>query len=451
MIQLLIRWFFHLLCSFYLYRKLLNLKAPSRSQKLIYWGIFLILSVVLSFLEEYFFYIIKPAFILCGVLILKITTKSRLSIIFPSFVISYGFSFLALLIADIMIVLSLAPFFYGCYDLPDNLIQLTTGILQFILAHLPFHIRRLQKGMPFLYQTGNSYIGILISFLILFAIIIKDTVLFYSIPAFFFLMSSILLFGLILFFWWRSRITADYRMKLRQAELLSLKKELAEKNERIAELEENNDALAKIIHKDNKLIPAMEMAVCEYLDTGSNATVEELARKSEELTAQLKSMSHDRKGILSEYRKNGNALPSSGVCVLDALFSYMQKKAEESRIDFHLYLEGDLATMTENIISADDLSHVLSDLIENAIIATKTHEVSETAEKTPSTSPSASTATFSRRYPSISAAHRITTHLKYPITVLLLKFNSFRTWDRRSTPHTKKPAEAASDLWTSGS
>ena len=66
--------------------------------------------------------------------------------------------------------------------------------------------------------------------------------------------------------WWRFRITRDYREKLRQAELKALQNELIEKDNRIRELEENNDSLAKIIHKDNKLIPAMELAVCEYLE-----------------------------------------------------------------------------------------------------------------------------------------------------------------------------------------
>lgn len=369
MIQTTVIFFFHLLCSFYLYQKLLNLKTPSHFQKLLYLGLFLILSAAFSFSEKYISYLIRPLFILCAILVLKITTKNRLSLIFPAFVISYAFSYLALLIADLAIIFSLMPFFYGHYDLPYRLIQLAAGILQFTLVHLPFRIRRLQKGMPFLYQAENSYIGMLFAFLILFAVTIEDNVFLYSKWVFTFLIFALLSLGLILFFWWRSRITADYRMKLRQAELLTLKKELSEKNEQIKELKANNDALAKIIHKDNKLIPAMEMAVCEYLDSGLHTTPEELVRKSEQLTTQLKSMSHDRKGILNEYRKCGNTLPSSGVCVLDALFSYMQKKAEDAHIDFRLSLEGDLASMTEHIIPADDLSHILSDLIENAMIA----------------------------------------------------------------------------------
>lgn len=377
MYQTLIQWFFNLLCSFYLYRKILNLKMPSLFQKFEYLGFFILLSFILSFLEKYISYMVLPLCILCSIFFLMFTTRNRLSLIFPAFVISYGFSYVALLLALFIVIFSLMPLFYGRYDLPYTAIQFAASILQFVLLHLPFRIRRLQKGMPFLYQTENSYMGTVLALFILFTTAVTSFDLFNFDIVFRFLIISILFLGLILFFWWRSRITADYRMKLWQAELLALKNELSEKNEQLSVLEANNDALAKIIHKDNKLIPAMEMAVCEYLDTKSNATPEELAKKSEQLTAQLKSMSHDRKGILNAYRKSGNTLPSSGVCVLDALFSYMQKKAEASRIDFRLYLEGDLTSMTENIISAEDLSHVLSDLIENAMIAIKTYQAAK--------------------------------------------------------------------------
>lgn len=378
MYRIIIQWFFDFLCSFYLYQKLLNLKKPSLFQKISLIGFFVMQSFILCFLEEYITYMTLPLFIIVNIIFLKIVTPHKINLIFPTFVISYAFSYVSLTIAAFLLTLTLMPFFYEQYNLPYSLIQFSVGILQFLLVHLPFRLRRLKKGMPFLYRLETSYIGTLIACLILLTNTLMLSDIYSSNIIFAFLSLALLFLGLILFFWWRSRITADYRMKLRQAELLTLKKELAEKNEQIAELEANNDALAKIIHKDNKLIPAMEMAVCEYLDSGLHSTSEELAKKSEQLTTQLKSMSHDRRGILNEYRKCGHTLPSSGVCVLDALFSYMQKKAEDSHIDFSLYLEGDLTSMTENIISGDDLSHVLSDLIENAMIAARTCNVSET-------------------------------------------------------------------------
>ena len=176
--------------------------------------------------------------------------------------------------------------------------------------------------MPFLYQIGSSATGFILS---CFILLIVTIISFYdSIPdmQFLFLLIALFLIGLLLYCWWRFRITRDYREKLRQAELKALQNELSEKDNRIRKLEENNDALAKIIHKDNKLIPAMELAVCEYLEAGTTDC--DTRKKGEQLANGLKTMAQDRKGTLNSYRHDEQALPATGVCVLDALFTYMQ-------------------------------------------------------------------------------------------------------------------------------
>ena len=221
--------------------------------------------------------------------------------------------------------------------------------------------------MPFLYQIGSSATGFILS---CFILLIVTIISFYdSIPdmQFLFLLIALFLIGLLLYCWWRFRITRDYREKLRQAELKALQNELKEKDNRIRELEENNDSLAKIIHKDNKLIPAMELAVCEYLE--AEATDGDTRKKGEQLASGLKSMAQERKGTLNSYRHDEHALPVTGVCVLDALFTYMQQRALAQNINFSLHITGDIVKMTEAIISGEDLSHLLADLLENAIIA----------------------------------------------------------------------------------
>ena len=227
--------------------------------------------------------------------------------------------------------------------------------------------------MPFLYQIGSSATGFILS---CFILLIVTIISFYdSIPdmQFLFLLIALFLIGLLLYCWWRFRITRDYREKLRQAELKALQNELKEKDNRIRELEENNDSLAKIIHKDNKLIPAMELAVCEYLEAES--TDGDTRKKGEQLASGLKSMAQERKGTLNSYRHDEHALPVTGVCVLDALFTYMQQRALAQNINFSLHITGDIVKMTEDIISGEDLSHLLADLLENAMIAIGDNEV----------------------------------------------------------------------------
>lgn len=367
MIQDLIRWFFNFLCSFYLFYKLLNLKNPKILHKVSFIVIFLIESFIFSFLEVKNFIFIFPAIIFFNTFILSHFAKKTISLSLITLVISEGIHYILFLLVAFIIALVAAPFFYGRYDLPYVAIQISGGLIELLLLFLLFKIKRLRRGMPFLYQIGSSATGFILS---CFILLIVTIISFYdSIPdmQFLFLLIALFLIGLLLYCWWRFRITRDYREKLRQAELKALQNELKEKDNRIRELEENNDSLAKIIHKDNKLIPAMELAVCEYLE--AEATDDDTRKKGEQLASGLKSMAQERKGTLNSYRHDEHALPVTGVCVLDALFTYMQQRALAQNINFSLHITGDIVKMTEDIISGEDLSHLLADLLENAMIA----------------------------------------------------------------------------------
>ena len=365
--------FFNFLCSFYLFYKLLNLKNPKILQKISFFIIFLIDSFLFCFLEANSFIFIFPTIILFNTFILSRFTQKTISLSLVTLVISEGIHYILFLLAALLTALIIAPFFYGRYDLPYVAIQFTGGLLELLLIFLLFKIKRLRRGMPFLYQIGSSATGFILS---CFILLIVTIISFYdSIPdmQFLFLLIALFLIGLLLYCWWRFRITRDYREKLRQAELKALQNELIEKDNRIRKLEENNDALAKIIHKDNKLIPAMELAVCEYLEDGT--TDGDTRKKGEQLASGLKTMAQDRKGTLNSYRHDEHALPVTGVCVLDALFTYMQQRALAQNINFSLHITGNIVKMTEDVISGEDLSHLLADLLENAMIAIGDNEV----------------------------------------------------------------------------
>ena len=320
MIQDSIRWFFNFLCSFYLFYKLLNLKNPKILQKISFFIIFLIDSFLFCFLEANSFIFIFPTIILFNTFILSRFTQKTISLSLVTLVISEGIHYILFLLAALLTALIIAPFFYGRYDLPYVAIQFTGGLLELLLIFLLFKIKRLRRGMPFLYQIGSSATGFILS---CFILLIVTIISFYdSIPdmQFLFLLIALFLIGLLLYCWWRFRITRDYREKLRQAELKALQNELIEKDNRIRKLEENNDALAKIIHKDNKLIPAMELAVCEYLET--EATDDDTRKKGEQLANGLKTMAQDRKGTLNSYRHDEHASGDRSLCLRCAFYLY---------------------------------------------------------------------------------------------------------------------------------
>ncbi len=362
-----IKYFAIIFCGLYIYNKLLNLKMPVK-----YVGIDLVLTALLSLavyvLRIYFSLLSIPAMVVISLIFLKITTRTSLELSITTTILASGFSYAIFNISSILTVSLLK--FTGI----DNSIIIVTAaaLIQFFLITLPFRFKRLKNGMPFLKSKGASNAGVLISVLLLSCVIVlsnnnKDADNFTYVIAF----VAILICAVFILFWWRGWLTKTYIEKLRAEEIRSLEKTIQEKEERIRQLEEHNEAQAKIIHKDNKLLPAMELAVSEYLIASEQSNDIRLQEKGQTLFKQLKLISGERAGIIADYQHTGKKLPVTDVVSVDALMRYLFNKANESGIDLELTLAGSVKYLTEQIITSSDISTLLADLVENAIIATR--------------------------------------------------------------------------------
>ena len=170
----------------------------------------------------------------------------------------------------------------------------------------------------------------------------------------------------------RREVQKYYLTRLKKLELESLRQELAEKDAMIQKLKDSNDHLAHLVHQDNKLIPAMESAVQHYLTDAASNPETQLA-KGQALAQELQNLAEDRQGNLTSYQSLRD-LPHTGHAGVDAMLSHMQERALAQNIEYKLQIAADFSTAIDNQISEADLVHLLSDLIENAIIATKTCE-----------------------------------------------------------------------------
>lgn len=256
---------------------------------------------------------------------------------------------------------------------PENdfwiLIKLVIGIMQYILVHLPFQLKRLKKGMPFLYELNFNNAGFFLSICIIICVIIISTP--YTLHTYIIMSSLFLIFpcALLLISWWRAIITRNYHRKLQQFEMQKLKNELVLKEQEITRLLENNKALAQIIHRDNKLIPAMELAVNTFLQNQNTLSPQQLKEQGLALSAHLQTMSQERKFNLTEYQTNGQPLASTGICAVDAVLQLMYQRALQEQIDYTLRIAENIKTTAMQSLSEEDFSHLLADLIENAFIA----------------------------------------------------------------------------------
>ncbi|MEG0570303.1 MAG: GHKL domain-containing protein [Oscillospiraceae bacterium] len=362
-----IKYFTIIITSFYLYHKLLNKIEETKKKRIAYLACALLLSVVTGIIKSYAQYLAIPIMILVAFIMITLLSGTKLELslssIIISFAISYGINTLAsVIIALLFFALKIS---HGVSYIYPMLLILP---LQVVFATIPFKFKRLKKGMPFLIKGGASDVGVLLSLVVLCAIIVlndNNARFIYIIPVLFIIICSVLVL-----LWWRKRITKIYKERLRTAEVQCLQDTIAEKDQRIDYLTKQNDSLSKIIHKDNKLIPAMELAVRKYL-TSVNASDEETNKTGESLLAEFETLSNQRLGIIGNYQNKNKVLPLTGVFSVDTLLNYMLSKATNNDISFDFTLTGSVKFMIDNVIKETDLNTLLADLIENAIVATK--------------------------------------------------------------------------------
>lgn len=135
-------------------------------------------------------------------------------------------------------------------------------------------------------------------------------------------------------------------------------------------MSKENETFSKLIHKDNKLIPAMELAVSQLLySIAQDDNEQSRMEQAQSILKQLKALSEERAGIVKNYEDASQKLPCLGLNGLDALFLFMLQRAHMSEIEFDLKLDDGIDQIITGNISESDVSTLLADLIENALIA----------------------------------------------------------------------------------
>lgn len=366
-----IRYSLILISSCYIFLKLLNISSFSNYQKIKMALISFITSLCASFL----FSDVAPLHLLFIMfwfnLSIKLITKLPLSVVYTTTIFSFSLSYIALNFASIVLSLILAPFYYGKYDLPLIPVLVVNGIIQIAFILYFFHVPRIRKGMTFLYHIPSGNIGsALCMFLIILLITFYSTASYYRALLWIFPI-SILLLGFVLVYWWNFHLTQTYRKYLKTSELNSLHQTIDKKNLELEHLKAEYDKLSRIIHKDNKLIPALATAVDGFLDNQTKLPPLDLSQYGQTLRLQLNELYDERFEALEQYQQRSFPLPTTGICSLDAILQFMQQKAASHNIRFQLSLSENYSHLISHIISEKDCVHLLSDLIENAIIATK--------------------------------------------------------------------------------
>lgn len=243
---------------------------------------------------------------------------------------------------------------------------ITTSALQLIFVFLIYKIKRFKNGLSL--QKNDGYIELLIFISIICIIFLT---LFYTdyithSPGEIIILAFIF-FGLGLFSWWKKHVTNTYRKQVQKRNEAIYEQRIQEYENERKQLLEQNEKLSKIIHRDNKLIPAMVIAV-EELAASSGSD-----EKLNGLTEQLSSLASEHKQIIENYRSQYDNLPKTDVVALDAVLRYVYSRAQQNHVELKVnVVKESVAPLLSAISEPCDLSTILCDMSENAIIASRT-------------------------------------------------------------------------------
>lgn len=369
MLVVFIKYLFIILYSYYVYYKLLNLKIKTLLDIIIYTAMSLLCSVFIAYFRSDFPYIGLIFMVIPFIVFITIRTKTEFRLSIITSVIACGISNASIVISYIFssIIFSILGFEFD--DVSKDLYPLLiTVFIDSILLIFLFRLKRLRKGMPFLTDRPADNIGTTISLLVLGSIatlINNEGPSYISILPF----TMIIVSAIYIIIWWHKWITRTYINRKRDQEIQDLYRKIAEKDNYIEKLKEQNVAFGKLIHQDNKLIPAMEMAVTELLKFHITNDSGEQRQRTQALLDDIKNKAKGRKGILDNIEHQPKQFPTTGLASLDALFTYLSAKAAKVKVTLDLSVYSNVRYLIQNEINENDLNTLLAEIIDNCIIA----------------------------------------------------------------------------------
>lgn len=287
-----------------------------------------------------------------------------LSLALTTSLLSFSFVTSIMTLCNLCTCIMLYPFFRSPQSTPVLLMTILSCLLTLLSIRVFLRIRRFKSGMPFLRNKHTAYIGVIISLccvtLIIYVFYRSNQ---FAILAFIF--QLIVCLSLIPFIaWWRVHIRKSYYTYLKNMELQELQL-------KIQTLTADNDRLSQLVHKDNKLLTAMTHSVCTLLDEASTLSPDQLESHCSAMHEDLLRLGQHRQATLQELSGSLTGQFHTGHIMLDSVLNMMFQQAQSKRISLSLETSPDFWTNILSYLDEEELTHLIADLTQNAIIATQ--------------------------------------------------------------------------------
>lgn len=239
---------------------------------------------------------------------------------------------------------------------------LLSAIFLFLLCVIVLNIKRIKRGIQFFQEERNLGLGLALSEIVM---VLKCMDLRNDLEADYMYIIFILgciIAGFGLYLWIRRSITAHYRERLQLKSEEHYKKMLEEREKEIEKLNQSNEYLAKIVHRDNHLMGALNVSVDAYFNSTDETDKDTLLRE-------LQTLAKERGELIAKEQLELKLLPTTGNLLIDGSINDLYFKAAAHGIDFNLTVSSTVDEVIGKYISQTDLQTMLCDHIKDAIIA----------------------------------------------------------------------------------
>lgn len=328
-----VKYFVTYVCTTYAFVKLTN-------GKLRWWDLldipaFIALASVLALIDS--------SYLLLNTICLFVTTVLFLIIRFRRgfyYTLSAGLMALSmtlylrfptyLLTLPVQIVL----YYIGNAFIINCIAQICLGIVQFVLVFGLFKIKHLRHGLNFNDRDIYSFLLNLANFICFFATMLINATLvdtnYYELGEF-----AITFFGFMILFLYRKNSidNASKQQAVLDREAVELSVEAYGKQ--LYSLERENELMGKLIHCDNKILPALQRS----------ATATLLKYKDPAVTELLQSVAHydrERAEDIAKFPVHDEKIPHTGVTLIDSILYNLNVKARAQNVKFEIEIFGDI-------------------------------------------------------------------------------------------------------------
>lgn len=312
--------------------------------------------------------------------------KTNLRFLILSYSISYMMYILASIIMSILYAL-ISVHLCDIHLIASHTLQWIASILQCLMCHMLLQSKKLRNNLPFLHNQIlirlSIYIGLFIVIISMFESTISSehskTVTVLNVTYFLGIV-MLLIFCMLLYIWWNTMSHQAYLLKAKERENERLTNELEFYKANLQEYQQEHEKLARLIHRDNKLIPSLQYSVQELLLQAEESEDIKLVGLAKELSSQLEDEKCSRKLEIEHLLQKPENFPATKIIGVDQYLLYFYHECHKRNIQFTCNLEADLSSIfstRDDLMTVKEFCTLLSDLLENAKIAISYSNTSE--------------------------------------------------------------------------